>query len=275
MTVTYFRSAQIPSFICSSTDMSGSKVSGISVPGAHVFFTDTQKEYIVNSDLTLVPYIFNTSSSGSSGGSSGSAVFVTNFPASGSSVQISNFPTTQVVSGSASEYHLGEIGGRMTAGSVEFTNTSGSGTAYSIGDTVSAGSTVTIPYEIPNMFRVAGGSGYVVSLGVSTNKSSITPNFRVHFYSGSSVTLSGDNLPYLDSYAANAYKLNPFDLPVMASSTNTSGSLSRTWDTTTIRQACVAQPGSTSLWVALEALAAFTPAASSEKYTISAIMDNN
>ena len=62
MTVTYFRSAQIPSFICSSTDMSGSKVSGISVPGAHVFFTDTQKEYIVNSDLTLVPYIFNTSS---------------------------------------------------------------------------------------------------------------------------------------------------------------------------------------------------------------------
>ena len=240
MSVTYYFEDRIPKFICLSTDVTSGSVAGISVPGAHVFFTDTGTEWVVGSDLKLVHYAANTVSGTSGSAPSGS---------SGSSVFVTNLPTTQVISGSASEYHIGEIGGRMTSGSFEFTNTSGSNTAYSIGDTVSGSATIITPYEIPNIFRVAGGSGYVVSLGAGTDKSSVVPAFRVHFYSGSSVTLSGDNLPYLDSYADTQYKLRPFDLSAMTSSTNTSGSLSRSWDTTTIRQAVIAQPGSKSLWI--------------------------
>jgi hypothetical protein len=175
----------------------------------------------------------------------------------------------------AGEAHVGEIGGKLTQGSVEFTNTSGSGTAYSIGDTVSAGSAITTPYEIPNVFRVNGGSGYVTSIGVATNKASITPSFRVHFYSASTVTLSGDNTPYLDSYADTTYKLRPFDLTSMTSSVNTSGSCSRSWDTTTIRQAVMAESNSKSLWIALETLSSFTPSAVSQKYSVNVIVDNN
>lgn len=229
-----------PSYMALSTDISGSKIAGVSYKGATVFCTDTQITYLVQDDLTLV-----------------------------------EIPAVSLGSLASSEYHIGEVGGKLTSGSVEFTNTSGSGTAYSIGDTVSGGSAITAPYEIPNVFRVNGGSGYIVSLAVATDKSSVTPNFRVHFYSGSSATLSGDNLPYKDSYADNQYKLRPFDLPSMSSSTDTSGSCSRAWDTTTVRQPVIARSNSKSLWVALETLSAFTPAAGSEKYTVSVIMDNN
>ena len=250
-----------------STDIVDGKVASASYKGASLYMIDEQKWYRILDDLTLAPLVYNISSgtSGSIGG-----IFISGSIALGASTA-----NIGVVTSGSSENHVGEFGGRMTSGSVEFTNTSGSNTAYSIGDTVSGGSLITIPYEIPNIFRVNGGSGYIVSIGISTNKSGITPAFRVHFYSGSSVTLSGDNLPYLDSYADTAYKLRPFDLISMSSSVNTSGSCSRTWDTTTIRQAVTAQSNSKSLWVALETLSIFTPNAVSEKYNISVIMDNN
>jgi hypothetical protein len=182
---------------------------------------------------------------------------------------------TRLPSMVAGEAHIGEIGGRLISGSAEFTNTSGSSTAYSIGDTVSGSANVTTPYAIPNVFRIAGGSGYIVGLTVSTNKASIVPVFRVHFYSASSVTITGDNLPYSDTYADTALKLGIFDLPPMISSVNVSGSCSLAWDSTTIRQPVIASVGSTSLWVALETRTAFTPAVSSEKYAINVIVDNN
>jgi len=229
-----------PSYMALSTDISGSKISGASYKGGTVYCTDTHVTYVILDDLTLA-----------------------------------EIPAISLGSLSSSEDHIGEVGGKLTSGSVEFTNTSGSGTAYSIGDTVSAGSAITTPYEIPNVFRVNGGSGYIVSLAVATDKSGQTPNFRVHFYSGSSATLSGDNSPYKDSYADTQYKLRPFDLPSMSSSTDTSGSCSRAWDTTTIRQPVIARSNSKSLWVGIETLSAFTPAATSEKYTVSVIMDNN
>ena len=261
-----------PSYMALSTDISASKIAGASYIGATVYTTDTKLTYVVMPDLTLVEV--PALDVGSVVIGTGTAN-IGNVGISGSIALGVSTANIGIVTSGSSENHVGEFGGRMTSGSVEFTNTSGSGTAYSIGDTVSGGSLVTIPYEIPNIFRVNGGSGYIVSIGIATNKSSINPAFRVHFYSGSSVTLSGDNLPYLDSYADTAYKLRPFDLISMSSSVNTSGSCSRTWDTTTIRQAVTAQSNSKSLWVALETLSAFTPNAVSEKYTISAIMDNN
>jgi hypothetical protein len=175
----------------------------------------------------------------------------------------------------AGEIHLGQVGGRLISGSVEITNTLGSGTAYSIGDTVSGSANVVTPYAIPSVFRVAGGSGYVVGLAISANKASIVPVFRVHFYSASSVTMTGDNLPYSDSYVDVASNLNAFDLPPMTSSVNTSGSCSKAWDTTTVRHPVLNSNGSTSLWVALETRTAFTPAANPAKYTVSVIVDNN
>jgi hypothetical protein len=200
------------------------------------------------------------------GTSSGSEV-ISGTTANGLDVDVTRLPSGEI--------HLGEIGGRLISSSVEITNTSGSNTAYSIGDTVSGSANVTAPYALPNAFRVAGGSGYVVGLVVSANKASIVPVFRVHFYSASSVTMTGDNLPYSDSYTDIGSNLNAFDLPPMVSSVNTSGSCSKAWDTTTVRHPVMSSNGSTSLWVALETRTAFTPAANPAKYTVSVIVDNN
>ncbi len=246
-----------PCYLALSTDVSGSKITGASYVGATVYLSDTKLTYVVMPDLTLVEV--PTIDIGS--------------------VTVTNYSGSVVVSGSttlnATENHIGQVGGKLTSGSVEFTNTSGSQTAYSIGDVVSGGSSVITPYEITNLFRIPGGSGYVVAAAISTDKSSITPNFNIHFYSASTVTIAGDNLPFIDYYTDTPYKLRPFTMNAMTSATNTSGSCSRTWDTTTIRQPVIARAGSTSLWVALETLAAFTPAATSEKFTISLIIDNN
>jgi hypothetical protein len=194
---------------------------------------------------------------------------------SGTSANGLDVDVTRLPSLIAGESHIGEIGGRLTSGSVEITNTSGSATPYSIGDVVSGSANVTSPYAIPNAFRVAGGSGYVVGLSIFANKSAIIPNFRVHFYSSSSVIIAGDNLPFIDYYTNSSLDLNSFDLPAMSSTINTSGSCSKAWDTLTVKQPVVAIGGSTSLYVALETLAAFTPASNPAKYAISVIIDNN
>lgn len=238
-----------------STDIVNGKVENASYKGASIYIVDEQKWYRILDDLTLAPLVYNIA-----GGTSGSAGSI--------------FITGSVVLGAGEEV-IGVTVGKLSSGSVEFTNTSGSSVAYSIGDTVSGGSAVITPYEIPNIFRVNGGSGYITGIYLSTNKAGINPAFRVHFYSASTVTLSGDNAPYLDAYTDTPYNLGSFDLISMSSSADTSGSCSRSSDTTTIRQPVISQPNSKSLWVALETRSAYTPASVSQKYSIKIIMDNN
>jgi hypothetical protein len=265
MSVAYVVEKDARRFICLSTDVdavSGS-VPGIPIIGSRVFFLDKGTEWIVGNNLKLVPYATNTTggTSGSAGGISGSTIFVANLPA------------TQSVSGSASEYHLGEIGGNLTYSSLEFTNSSGSGTAYIANDVVSGGSAVVTPYELINAFRKNGGSGYIVSLGISTDKSSVAPQFRVHFFNSSTAMIVADNLPYNDLYSDNSKKLKFYDLPSMTTSSNTSGSLSRAFDNT-IRFPVVAGSATNSLYYALETLSGYQQNAT-ERYFVNVIIDNN
>jgi hypothetical protein len=161
---------------------------------------------------------------------------------------------------------------KMIRAELEFINSAGSSTAYTIGDIVSAGSTIVHPYELTNAFNKAGGSGFIFGLAISCNKSSLTPAFRVHFYNSNAATVAIDNAPFMDNYSDQAYKLRSFDLPAMLSSTNTSGSCSRTFDTSTIRHPIVASASSTSLFFSLETLTAFTSASASLNYTVSAMI---
>ena len=124
-----------------------------------------------------------------------------------------------------------------------------------------------------NAFRKNGGSGYIVSLGISTDKSSITPQFRVHFFNSSAASIVGDNLPYKDLYSDNFKKLKSFDLPAMSTSSDTSGSISRAFDNT-IRFPIVAGSATNSLFYALETLTGYQQNAT-ERYFISVIIDNN
>jgi hypothetical protein len=265
MSVAYVVEKDARRFICLSTDVDGvsGSVPGIPIIGSRVFFTDKGTEWIVGNNLKLVPYAANTTggTSGSAGGTSGSTIFVANFPA------------IQVVSGSASEYHLGEVGGNLTYSSLEFTNSSGSGTAYIANDVVSGGSTVVTPYELTNAFRKNGGSGYIVSLGIATDKSSVAPQFRVHFFNSRIAAIVADNLPYMDLYSDNSKKLKYYDLSAMSTSSNTSGSLSRAFDNT-LRFPVVAGSATNSLYYALETLSGYQQNAT-ERYFVNVIIDNN
>jgi hypothetical protein len=267
MSVTYFFARNIPDYQCLSTDVSGSKVSGISTIGSHVFFTDTGTEWIVGDDLKLVRYAQNTV-----GGASGSSSTL-----SGSTVNVANFPASQPISGSisvlAGESYVGQVGETLVRKELEITNLSGSA-SYSGSDVVSGGSSITTPYEMSNCFRVNGGSGYIFGINLTTNNPLITPVFRVHFYNSASAVIATDNNVFIDYYNNKSYYLNYYDLPAMTTSGSTSGSCSMAIDVSSIRLPIVAEAGSKSLYVALQTLSGYTSIAN-QKYNLVLMINQN
>ena len=142
-------------YIALSSDIADNKITGASVVGARVYLVDTAAFKIVKSDLTLGDY---------TGYSSGSAA----------------------VALGAGEAHIGEIGGKTSVVSVEITLTS-SGATYGISDHVQpAAGGIT---EFPNLARVNGGSGYITGISLITDKKSIVPAWRLHFFNASDLTV--------------------------------------------------------------------------------------
>jgi hypothetical protein len=146
--------------------------------------------------------------------------------------------------------------------------------AYITGDVVSNSTTTTTPVQLTNIFRVAGGSGYITKLRLVTDKKSITPRFRLHFFNVNTATVAADNAPYKELYADSAKRLGYWDMPAMTTAADTTNSdMSRTLDLS-CRIAVTAANGSRDMFVVYEALDAFTPA-SGQKFNLTAVMDNN
>lgn len=175
---------------------------------------------------------------------------------------------------SASELHLGEIGGKLSIVSVEITRENNA-TLYGIGDVVSGSAATPLVYELPNIMRVAGGTGYVALVAVTMNVKSVTPALRVHFFNASTPTVSGDNLPHQEKYADTAKRLRYVDLPAMTTAADTANSdMSRAVTASNPWLPVQAAAGSRSLWVSLETLTAVQLTALS-KTTILVAVDNN
>ena len=146
--------------------------------------------------------------------------------------------------------------------------------AYAIGDVVSNDVTTTAPISLANCFRVVGGSGYVTKIKLITNKKSIVPRFRIHFFNVSTATLAGDNLPYKELYADTSKRVGYWDMPAMITAADSTNSdISRTIDMS-VRMAVNADPAGQGLYAVLETLDAFTPA-SGQKFILSITVDNN
>lgn len=146
-------------------------------------------------------------------------------------------------------------------------------TAYTVGDAVSNSASATTLLAFP-VARVAGGSGYIVKIRLSTDKKSIAPRFRLHFFNASNPTLAADNAAYQEVYADNAKRIGWYDLPAMSTAADaTNSDCSRTVDMNCrIPYTCAA--GSTTLYVGLETLDAFTPN-SGQKFSLTLVADNN
>lgn len=147
-------------------------------------------------------------------------------------------------------------------------------TAYTAGDVVSNSTSTTTPLSFPDIFRVNQGSGYIVGIRISTDKKSITPRFRVHFFNDATATLSADNVAFKEVYADASKRLGYYDMPAMTTAQDaTNSDMSRSIDLS-MRMPVVAATGDDSLYVVLEALDAFTPA-SGEKFNVMVSIDNN
>jgi len=170
-----------------------------------------------------------------------------------------------------SEDHLGEIGGNLIMIATEFTRPNDA-TPYTANDVVSDSTSATTMQALANAARVSGGSGYVTGIRVATDKKSITPRIRVHFFNTTGATLAADNAAWKDLYADSGKRIGYVDLSAMATAVDTTNSdNSRSLDLTVrIPYTCVA----TSLYFVLETLDAFTPAAN-EKFTVTAFCDRN
>ena len=170
--------------------------------------------------------------------------------------------------------------------SVEIACPSGSA-SYSIGMRISSGSSsgssgAAALTELPGAGRIGGGDGYISWLYVATNAKSITPRIRVHFYdrNSNSQINAGNAVSVRQNYADVAGYIGHADLPAMttpADSTNSDISQAEAapgGGGTNIPFPYVCAYGQTSLWIALEALDAFTGIAS-QKWTVKAKFDRN
>ena len=166
-----------------------------------------------------------------------------------------------------------KVVGKITSVSAEIVRPSDV-IGYTDGDVVSNSTTTTTPILLANIFREAGSSGYLTKLRISTDKKSITPRLRLHFFNVNTATVSGDNLPFKEVYADSSKREGYWDMPAMITAKDTTNSdMSRSVDLS-CRVAVNAAPGSKDLYVVLETLDAFTPA-SGQKFTLAAAMDNN
>lgn len=160
----------------------------------------------------------------------------------------------------AGEQHVGEMGFALSVTAPVVITRTTNNTAYTVNQRVGETGAVTAPKEITGMARVAGGSGEIVGIRISINLKSITPRWRVHFFTTNAPTLSADGADYQEKYADAALRVGYFDMPALSTAKDTANSdCSRTQDfSMAIPYKCAA--GSMSLYFAIETLDGFTPA---------------
>lgn len=191
--------------------------------------------------------------------------------ANSSPVVIASNQSTLPVTPAATESHLGEVGGNMLSIATEFTRPADT-TAYAANDAVGDSTSALTMQALANAARVSGGSGYIVGIKVTTDKKSITPRFRVHFFNTNGATLSNDNAQWQEKYADASKRLFYYDMPAMITGADTTNSdMSRSIDVTMrIPYYCTV----TTMYYVLETLDAFTPA-NGEKITVTVLVDRN
>jgi hypothetical protein len=104
----------------------------------------------------------------------------------------------------AGENHIGEIGGRTSIPTANFTRPSDT-TAYASGDLVANSTTAgSVTPMTLTVARVAAGSGMLRKVRLRKSGTSITnASFRVHFYRSSPTVTNGDNGVWLSNQVAN------------------------------------------------------------------------
>ena len=163
--------------------------------------------------------------------------------------------------------------GNVVRVDTEFTRPSPT-TSYSTGDVVNDSTSSPTVITLSNAVRVNGGSGYIVRVALYTDKKSITPQFRVHFFNASDPTISVDNTAYQEKYAELTKHLGYVDLPAMTTGKDATNSTMSVSANSAVRLPVVAGGSTRNLYAMLETLSNFAPA-NGQKFTLSINVDNN
>ncbi len=147
-------------------------------------------------------------------------------------------------------------------------------TAYTSGDIVSNSTVATTLMEFASVAATNGASCYITGIHIITDKKAITPQFRLHFWNASDPTTSADNAANRSPlYADDSKYCGYWDMPPMQSSADTTNGTS-SWSTDeSCRIPVKCGASTTSLWVLMETLSAFTPS-SGQKFRVTLKVDN-
>lgn len=169
----------------------------------------------------------------------------------------------------AGENYVGQAGSKSFSIGDETTRPNDT-TIYSVGDVISAttSDTGTTPLRSLAVGRVAGGSGYLTKLRLSTDAKACTAAVRVHFYSvpTPATAVPGDNLPMILLYANKAQRLGHIDFTNLVTSvvsTNATMAVAQDIDSH-IQYKCA--NGDSNIYYRYESLSSFTPVANQKFY---------
>jgi hypothetical protein len=165
------------------------------------------------------------------------------------------------------------VSGSLVRVDTEFTRPANT-TNYTAGDAVSNSTGATTIITLANAVRAVGASAYIVRVAVYTDKISITPRFRVHFYNASDATLAVDNAGFKELYTETAKHLGYVDLPNLVTARDTAASTMSTAANSSVRLPIVAGGATRDIYAALETLDAFAPN-NAQKFMLSVHVDNN
>jgi len=132
---------------------------------------------------------------------------------------------------------------------------------YSIGDVVSNSTGATTLITLANAGRAIDTGGYIVGVRLATNKKSIVPRFRVHFWRATGGTIAVDNVAQTATYADEAKKIGFVDLPALITPAGTAGSDMSFASDFTVRIPFLPVSGGRDIYAHLEVRDAYTPAA--------------
>ncbi len=208
---------------------------------------------VINETLLLIKSAFETGVNLLSGGSAVS---------SGNPLPVA--PT-------ASENHLGEIGGRTVRNAATFARPADT-TAYAALDTVSTSTSAPVVITFSNMARVNAGSGYITKARIMTDQKTNTARLCLHLFH-TAPTLTNDNAAFPLLWADRANRVGKIDFSPMTTEDATNSTCAESLNEA-VRLSFTCEAANTALYGILETLDAFTPA-SGQNFYISLTSEQN
>ena len=136
-------------------------------------------------------------------------------------------------------------------------------TAYSANDAVNSSVAVPAVIELPGAANELGGGGIAMMMKLESNMTDLAgKTIRVWFYNGTPANVVGDNVAFVNSFANRTkrsfYVDVTFDALLVGSDT--------VIGMVDLSKEFICDPASTSLFVLLQTLAAFTPTSGGKIY---------